>query len=499
MKFSARNAATGEVLTPEFTDATAHEISDAAESARRVADVFAATAPELRAALLETIVEELTARGDAWVARAQLETGLPAARLEGERARTTGQLRLFASVVREGSWVDARIDPALPDRKPLPRVDLRRMLIGIGPVAVFGASNFPFAFSVAGGDTASALAAGNPVVVKAHPAHPGTSEIAAEAIRAAVRKLQLPDAIFSMLHGSSPDVSIALVKHPGIAAVGFTGSTKAGQALVEAAAAREVPIPVFAEMSSVNPLFALPQALQQRGAAIAEGFVSSFTLGMGQFCTKPGLVFGLAGADWDNFCKIVAEKAEKVVPATMLHAGIKNGFEHGVGALKGVRWLTQSGGRIAAVAASELREHPELGHEIFGPFALLVTARDKADILATVETLEGQLTATLHGTPEELSQWSELTSLLTRKAGRLVFNGYPTGVEVCHAMHHGGPYPSTSDARFTSVGTAAILRFARPVCYQNWPESLLPEALQNANPQKLLRMVNGQYTRDSLS
>jgi 2,5-dioxopentanoate dehydrogenase len=499
MTFTAHNAATGEPIQPIYSDATPREVDALARAAENVAPAFARTTGEERAQLLEAIAGELLDRTDALIARAHLETGLPQARLEGERNRTVGQLRLFASLVREGSWVDARIDPALPERKPLPRPDVRRMLRPLGPIAVFGASNFPFAFSVAGGDTASALAAGNPVVVKAHPAHPGTSDIAAEAIRAALKKVGLPDGIFGMVHGSTPAVSLELVRHSAIRAVGFTGSTRAGRALFEAAAARPVPIPVFAEMSSVNPIFVLPDALAERADAIAEGAVNSCTLGMGQFCTKPGLIFGLESHVWETFCQAVARRAEAVPEGVMLHAGIKRSFSEAVSNLSGVEWLTQKGARIARVGADVFRRKPELAHEIFGPFTLLVTVRDRAELLLLAAGLEGQLTATIHGTPRELAAETELLETLTRKAGRLVFNGFPTGVEVTHAMHHGGPFPATSDARFTSVGTAAILRFARPVCFQNFPDAALPAELRNANPLKLLRWVDGVATREPIA
>ena len=498
MNFSAFNAATGEPLPPSYADATLAEIDFTVEAARQSADAFARATPATRAALLDAIAAGLEARGAEWIARAHLETGLPVARLEGERNRTAAQLRLFAAVVREGSWVDARIDPAQPDRKPAPRPDLRRMLRPIGPVAVFGASNFPFAFSVAGGDTASALAAGNPVVVKAHPAHPGTSEIAAAAIRAALAGVGLPAGVFGLVQGAAPEVSHALVRHPAIAAVGFTGSTRAGRALFDAAAARPQPIPVFAEMSSVNPLFVLPGALGQRGEAIAEGLVGSCTLGVGQFCTKPGLVFGPAGPAWEAFAATVAARAKAAPPGVMLHAGIQESFTRGLAALRDVEWLAQGGAWVARVEAASFRARPELAHELFGPFTLLVTVRDRAEALALAGELEGQLTATIHGTPEDLEEATDLVAILARKAGRLLCNGYPTGVEVSPAMQHGGPYPATTDARFTSVGTAAIFRFARPVCYQAFPESLLPDALRDANPLGLLRLVDGRPTRDPL-
>ncbi|WP_437569721.1 aldehyde dehydrogenase (NADP(+)) [Sorangium sp. So ce542] len=497
MEFFAHNAATGEKLGA-YRDATAAEIDAAARAAAAAAQAFADLAPELRARFLETAADEIMALGEPLIQTAHRETGLPVARLEGERGRTTGQLRLFAAIVREGSWVDARIDPALPDRKPLPRPDLRRMLRPLGPVAVFGASNFPLAFSVAGGDTASALAAGNPVVVKAHPAHPGTSDLVAAALRSAVQKAGLPAGVFGMVHGASPEVSLLLVRHEAIQAVGFTGSTRAGRALCDAAAARPRPIPVFAEMSSINPLVVLPGALRERRDAIAEGLTSSCTLGVGQFCTKPGLVLGLASPEWDAFARSVADRARAVAPGVMLHAGIQESFDRSVRELKGVEWLTDAGARVARVSAADFARQPHLAHEIFGPYALLVTASSRGELLQLLGALEGQLTATLHGTAEDLAAAQDLVDVLSRVAGRLVFNGYPTGVEVSHAIHHGGPYPASSDVRFTSVGTAAIFRFARPVCYQSCPPALLPPALRDENPLGISRLVDGQATRDSI-
>ena len=481
-------------------DATPAELSAAVIRAAEAAPTLATLAPATRAAFLEAIAEELLALGDALIETAMRESHLPRPRLEGERGRTVGQLRLFATVVREGSWVDARIDPALPQRTPLPRPDVRRALQPLGPVAVFGASNFPLAFSVAGGDTAAALAAGNPVVVKAHPAHPATSDLAATAIARAVAACGLPDGTFSLVHGATPEAGLALVRHPAIAAVAFTGSERAGRALFDAAAARPRPVPVFAEMSSLNPVFVLTAALQERGAQIAEGLAGSFTLGVGQFCTKPGLVVGVASPAWTAFGEKLAERARAIAPAPMLHAGIADSFARGVAALRDVEWLatTPAVAHVARVSAEAFLARPELAHELFGPFTLLVTARDAAEVRALAAALDGQLTATLHGTPDDLTAAADLIALLTARAGRVLCNGFPTGVEVTHAMHHGGPYPATTDARFTSVGTAAILRFARPVCYQNFPDSLLPAALQNANPLGLLRLVDGKATREAV-
>lgn len=495
--FPALHARTGELLGT-YTEATPEGINQAVEAAAAAAPALAQLTPSARAAFLERIADELLALGQPLLDRAHAETGLPLPRLEGERGRTVGQLRLFAALVREGSWVDARIDPALPERKPLPRPDLRRMLVPLGPVAVFGASNFPLAFSVAGGDTASAFAAGNPVVVKAHPAHPGTSDLVAAAIHRAVTASALPAGTFALLHGASPATALALVRHPQLEAVGFTGSQVAGRALFDAAASRPRPIPVFAEMSSVNPVFLLPGALRERSAAIAEGLAGSFTLGVGQFCTKPGLVIGLASPEWDAFGSALAEKARAVPAGTFLHAGIAESFRRGLAALQGVEWLCSAHAHVGRIDATAFLARPELARELFGPYTLLVTARDAAELRTLAGSLDGQLTATLQGNEADFAAASDLVALLTRRAGRVLANGFPTGVEVAPAMQHGGPYPATTDARFTSVGTAAILRFARPVCYQNLPATLLPAALQDANPLGLLRLVDGRPTRDPL-
>jgi NADP-dependent aldehyde dehydrogenase len=510
--FRAINPSTGELLAPDFHEASLAEVDRAANAA---ADAFARyrLLPGAdRARFLETIATEIEALGDTLLQRAHAETGLPLPRLTGERGRTCAQLRLFAQVVREGSWVDARIDPALPDRQPLPRPDLRRQLVPLGPVVVFGSSNFPLAFSVAGGDTASALAAGCPVIVKAHRAHPGTAELVGQAVTRAVAACGLPAGVFSLIHGGGATLGIALVKHPVTTAVGFTGSHAAGRALFDAAAARPHPIPVFAEMSSLNPVFLLPGALRERCAALASGLLGSFTLGVGQFCTKPGLVFVPRGPDADAFLAQLAAAVRAAPCGTMLTPGIREAFTQNrdrVLAVPGVRPLaagvasTATGQAaaepsVATVEAASFLARPELATEAFGPFTLVIVADRPADFAACAAALEGQLTATLHGTPADLAAAQPLVEILTGKAGRLVVNGFPTGVEVCPAMNHGGPYPATTDVRFTSVGTAAILRFARPVCYQGFADSLLPPALQNANPLGLLRLVNGQPTRDPL-
>lgn len=509
--FRAFNPTTGEFLAPDFHEASLADANGAMDAAATAFQDYRTRPPETRARLLETIAAEIESLGDELIDRAHAETGLPAARLLGERGRTCGQLRLFAQVVREGSWVDARIDPALPDRQPLPRPDIRRMLFGLGPVVVFGSSNFPLAFSVAGGDTASALAAGCPVVVKAHRAHPGTAELVGQAIARAVAAGGLPAGVFSLVHGSGAGVGIALVKHPAATAVGFTGSHAAGMALCEAAAKRPHPIPVFAEMSSLNPVFLLPGALRERGAAIAQGLLASFTLGGGQFCTKPGLIFAVRGAETDAFLSALSEAVQRSSCATMLTPGIRASFLEnrqfvtgaaGVtlmaeSAAAGAALPTQSAPSAGMTTAANFIAHPALAREAFGPFTLVIVGENPNELLTAAIALDGQLTATVHGSEADWENAKPLLNLLEQKAGRVLLNGFPTGVEVCHAMHHGGPSPATSDARFTSVGTAALLRFCRPICYQNYPDSLLPDPLKRANPLRLLRTIEGQRTRDA--
>jgi len=496
-------------LPGAFHIASKADVDAALRAAHEAFAMFSRTTGEQRATLLERIADEILALGDALLERAHLETSLPLPRLTGERARTTNQLKLFASLVREGSWVDARIDPAQPARQPLPRVDLRRMLVPLGPVAVFGASNFPFAFSVAGGDTASALATGNPVVVKAHERHPGTSEMVAAAIQRAIAGAGLPPGIFSMVHGRA-EIGLEIVKHPLTRAVGFTGSRTAGRALFDAAAARPTPIPVFAEMSSLNPIFLLPGALRERGAAIAEGLKNSVTNGAGQFCTKPGLVFAVEGPELTAFLETFSKLFSAVQPISMLHQGICATYQRGLDALAkrtDLQPLARSAGTADParseglpvayrIDAKRFLSDPHLQEELFGPFTLFIVAESTDDLVELAGNLEGQLTASVHGTPAELSIAGPLVARMQAIAGRLIVNGFPTGVEVGHAMNHGGPYPATTDVRFTSVGTAALQRFVRPVCYQDFPAELLPDALRNENALGIWRLIDGQLTRD---
>jgi len=508
--FAARNAGSGAELGPAYFSSSAEDLNAAAEAAANAFASFGRSSAKDRAALLRAIAAGLENANAELVARAMIETGLAEARLQGEVGRTCGQLRLFASVLDEGSWQNARIDTALPDRKPAPRPDLRSMLFPVGPVAVFGASNFPLAFSVAGGDTAAALAAGNPVIVKAHPAHPGTSEFAAAVITDAVAQCGIDAGVFSMLYEQGGEdgfaIGRALVQHPAIQAVAFTGSRRGGRALMDLAAARERPIPCFTEMSSVNPVFVLEGALASDPEAKARGLHGSFTLGAGQFCTKPGLVFLQETAGASAFREELKALTSATGGFTMLTAGIADHYRSGLEARAALD-IDRTAGSFeppAAYAAlfdcdvSFFRANPILREEIFGPSTLLVRWKERGEMLAAAEALEGHLTATVLATEADLADNEELVAILERKVGRLLFNGYPTGVEVSHAMVHGGPYPATSDSRFTSVGSQAILRFVRPRCYQNFPQQALPEALRDENPLGILRLVDGRHTRDPL-
>ena len=460
-------------------------IDKAVAAAEEAFETYADLPPATVATFLERIAEEIAALGDALIATASAETALGADRLNGERARTVNQLRLFAEVARRGEWKDVRVDPALPDRKPLRRPDLRRTLIPIGPVAVWAASNFPLAFSVAGGDTASALAAGCPVILKVHPGHPKTSRLVAGAIAKAIEDCGLHRGVFSAVEGTAPDVSVALVRHPIVKAGAFTGSLRAGRALYDAASARPEPIPFFAEMGSVNPLFILPEAVAQRRDAIAEGLAQSVNLGVGQFCTCPGLAVGIAGTEFDEFAKQLRARFAQAKSGTMLTPGIAGAYRDAAAHILNIRGIeiTEGGGegavaRLFETSAQVFLANSELRHEIFGPSTILVRCESQAELERVARGVEGSLTATIHGTEGDLRAQSALLKILTRKAGRLIFNGYPTGVEVCAAMQHGGPYPSTTDPRFTSVGTAAIARFARPICYQDFPMEFLPVELR---------------------
>ena len=509
--FRAINPADGSRLDPAYHSATLEELDSATRLAVEAFPVYSRLSGKAKAAFLRGIAAHIEEIAESLVARAMQETALPATRLQGETARTCYQLRLFAELVEEGSWVGARIDPALPERKPLARPDIRSMLRPLGPVAVFAAGNFPIAFSVAGGDTASALAAGNPVIVKAHPAHPGTSELVGRALRQAVRDHSLPEGVFSLLFDVGFEIGTALVKHPAIKAVGFTGSRAGGHALVAAAATRPEPIPVYAEMSSVNPVFILPGAMRERQEQIAAGLHASMTLGAGQFCTKPGLVLLANGDQAQKFARQLSELVASPASFTMLTPGIQSAYAKGVvrrsqagsaHKLAAGPAPSSSGCATAAVLfqtnADKFLHDPSLGEELFGPSTLLINYSSREQLLEIARGLEGHLTATIHGTGQDLADYSDLVHILESKVGRIIFNGFPTGVEVSHAMVHGGPYPATSDSRTTSVGTLAILRFARPVCFQGFPQQALPEELQDSNPLGVWRLVDGRLTRDPM-
>lgn len=507
--FEAQDPTTGRPLPPAFHAATPEEVDRACRLADEAFAVYGRTPPETRAGLLRDLAADLESAAETIVERAGAETGLPPARLQSEVGRTCHQLRLFAGVAEEGSWLDARIDPADPARKPLPKPDVRSMRRPLGPVAVFGASNFPLAFSVAGGDTASALAAGNPVIVKAHPLHPGTSERVGRIVAAAVARRGLPEGTFSLLFDGGFTVAEDLVRHPLVQAVGFTGSRAGGEALMRLSASRPRPIPVFAEMGSVNPVVVLPGALRERGRAIAEGLHASFTLGVGQFCTNPGLVLVEEGPDAARFVESLAELTRSTPAGAMLSARTCAGYREGLERLEalgaGVVAHGQSGSAaspgqaaLLQVEAAALLAEPRLIDEVFGPSTLVVRYRGAAELERLLGILEGSLTASVHAAAGELAEFASILRLLETKAGRLVFDQFPTGVEVSHAMVHGGPFPATSDGRSSSVGSRAIERFSRPVCFQNAPQEILPEELRDANPRGIWRMVDGMLTRDPL-
>ncbi|MEP2776270.1 MAG: aldehyde dehydrogenase (NADP(+)) [Luteolibacter sp.] len=493
----ALNPATGEKLLPDYVSATPEEVAKAVDMAAAAFPAYSSMPGKVRAGFLRAIAAKIEGSVEDIAARGPLETGLPEGRMRGETARTCGQLRMFADLLEEGSWVDARIDRAQPDRQPLPKPDLRSMLWPLGPVAVFCASNFPLAFSVAGGDTASALAAGCPVVVIAHESHPGLAEIAGASIVAAAEETGMPEGVFSLLYGGGRTVGQAVVKHPSIQAVGFTGSRAGGTALMAIAAERPQPIPVFAEMSSVNPLVILPGALEKGEAALAEAYYGSLILGGGQFCTNPGLVFLPADAG-DVFLKKLAELVEAGQPATMLNPSISKSYSEAAQSFAshpGVETLArcttaaadcQASPVVFTIPVADFIKKPDLQAEIFGPGALVVRG-SIAEIQSALAGLEGQLTASLHASGDELAGNPGLVAALQQRAGRLIFNGFPTGVEVCSSMVHGGPYPATSDGRSSSVGTMAILRFCRPVSWQGFPDAALPAELRDGNPLAIRR------------
>ncbi len=503
----AFNPAIGAVLEGDFGVGTDAEVNRACLLAQQAFDSYRETDAATRARFLRSIARGISDLGDTLIVRASEETGLPKGRIEGERGRTVAQLELFASIVSDGRWIGATLDSALPDRKPQPRPDLRLRRIALGPVAVFAASNFPLAFSVAGGDTASALAAGCPVVVKAHSSHLGTSELVGRAIQKAIAECGLPEGVFSLLIGHGNTMGQALVSHPAIKAVGFTGSRRGGLSLMRTAANRPEPIPVYAEMSSVNPVFFFPSALDKKAEALAKGFIDSVTLGVGQFCTNPGIALGIEGDGFQQFSRFAAEELSTRSAATMLSPGIHSAYRSGLERLrqaKGVSNLAEvepgqgsclGTPALFAVTGKQLLAEPELAEEVFGPASVLISCENLEEMHAIAEQLSGQLTASLFIEEQDIEAARTLVPTLERKVGRIIFNQYPTGVEVSYAMVHGGPFPATSDSRTTSVGAGAIERFLRPVAYQNMPSALMPAALQDANPMKIWRLQDGQLER----
>lgn len=495
-------AASGEPLEPAYADASDEELARAMQLAATAARVELPSST--RATWLEAVARGLVELGPALLERAHLETGLPLTRLEAERGRTARQLDMFAALLREGSWVEARIDRAQPDRRPLPRPDLRRMQIPVGPVVVFAASNFPLAFSVAGGDSASALAAGCPIVVKAHPSHPGTSELVGEVVLAAAEASGVPEGWFSLLHGREHALGRALVLHPCTRAVAFTGSQRGGRALMDLAMQRPDPIPVHAELGAINPVVLLPAALDARAEALADAAAASLTLGVGQFCTKPGVLLGLRGAALERFAARLEVALAAIDPGVMLDARLLADYQARVVARASALGLdapAQPAGRARASLlrcdAARFVAERALHDELFGPTSLLVECRDADELVRACEALDGQLAAAIHFDADDRELVERVVPHLRERAGRLICQGWPTGVEPCAAMQHGGPWPASSDARSTSVGTAAIARFTRPICYQDMPDSLLPAELRDANPLGIWRLVNERWTKDA--
>lgn len=496
--------------TIQFKDSSAAEINEMLEKSFKAFQIYRNYSLKQRAEFMHVIARHLERIRTSVVPVAMEETNLPETRLNGELTRTIFQLNTYADAAAQGDWLEARIDTALPDRKPAPRPDLRKMLVPLGPVVVFGASNFPFAYSTAGGDTACAFAAGCPVVVKAHPAHAHTSEMVAEAILAAAAECKMPEGIFAHVHGNSFEAGKALVMHPLVKAVGFTGSLAGGRALFDMACQRKEPIPVFAEMGSINPVFLLPGKMKTDAAEVAKMYAGSITQGVGQFCTNPGLIFGMEGEDLNTFIQTLSSEIKKAPPGHMLHNGIAKSYSEkretaleqkdvhmeAVSAVEGE--ALQGVPTLASASSEAFLNNPVLHQEVFGPYSLVVKCRDMKEMLKVAKYTEGQLTSTLMATEDDIKDNAELYHTIQELCGRLVVNGVPTGVEVSLAMQHGGPYPATTDSRFTSVGPDGIKRFARPLCFQNVPDALLPAELQNSNPLDIWRTVNNQLTKDKI-
>lgn len=490
----------------EYKDSSIQEVDSALREAQLAFLSYKNINGKKKAEFLRAIAIEIEALGQKLVDTAMRETNLPEARIVSERGRTTGHCRMFADLVEEGSWVDARVDTADPDRKPIPKPDLRKMLVPLGPVVVFGAANFPFAYSTMGGDSASALAAGCPVIVKAHPAHAETSTLVAEAIQKAIVKTGMPKNVFQHLHGKSFEVGQALVNHPLTKAVGFTGSLAGGKALFDLANKRPEPIPVFAEMSSINPVILLPESLKTDFEKTALLLAGSITLGVGQFCTNPGLVIAIENDGLKDFIQKLSEEIKKVMPGTMLHQGIADNYHRRLAETLKQQGVTveaesQKGNEkqghpvIASVTAEAFLKNHLLAEEVFGPFSLIIKCKDINELHAVINHGKGQLTSSVIARDEEIEKHKNLINVLMEKAGRLIINGVPTGVEVCPSQNHGGPFPATTDSRFTAVGIDAIKRFARPVSFQNFPEALLPNELKTGNPLKIWRLFNNEMKK----
>lgn len=503
--FQAFNPARNKPLPDKFYIASEEEVDQTLKKAAFAFKEYRLISGKEKAEFLDQITEEILALGDTLLEQAVAESGLPKGRFEGERGRTVNQINMFADLLREGSWVDARIDTAQPGRSPVPKADLRNMLFPIGPVVVFGASNFPLAFSTAGGDTASALASGCPVVVKSHESHPGTNELVATAILKAAKKTGMPDGVFSSLNGKA-ETGNKLVIHPLTKAIAFTGSLNAGKAIFKAATSREEPIPVYAEMGSINPVFLLQNKLNAEAEELADTYFRSVTLGKGQFCTKPGIIIGKKSPALDTFKKTLEQKLNGYNPDCLLNTGVAKNYrtrrdkllsQTGVHTLKSASGETDINGSssLAAVSAHDFIKNRALHEEVFGPFTLIVECDDDSQFQQIAEALSGQLTVTLMGEKSELTGNADLINACREKAGRVIFNGVPTGVEVCPSMQHGGPYPSTTDSKFTSVGTGAIRRFVRPIAFQDCPEELLPDELKTGNPLGIYRILDGSLKK----
>jgi 2,5-dioxopentanoate dehydrogenase len=493
-----------------FVEATSEEINEAVHLASEAFKTYRKVLGEKKALFLNTIADEILALDEALIQTFCMESGLPEGRAKGERGRTVFQLRSFADLVKEGSWVEASIDTAQPEREPLPKPDLRKLLIPIGPVVVFGASNFPLAYSTAGGDTAAALAAGCPVIVKSHPMHAGTGELVASAIIKAAEKTGMPNGVFSNLNSSGIDVGTQLVKHPDVKAVGFTGSIRGGRALYDLASQRQEPIPVFAEMGSINPVIILPNALKNGSEDLAKTYAGSITLGTGQFCTNPGLLLAIKSDTLTQFISALANEIVKIEPTCMLHPNIIGAYESNKSKMVSQKGLTIVSDfennvktnfarqAITTVDGETFLENTHLHQEVFGPFSMVVQCEDTNQLELIISKLEGQLTGTLIA-DDEATNYPKLISALQNRVGRIIYNGVPTGVEVCPSMVHGGPYPASTDSRFTAVGINSIKRWVRPFSYQDWPNELLPDELKNENPLDISRLVNNKQTQNKIS